>query len=74
MAEGYKVILFGKETTCYGELTDTSNFDVVCDNEYYDDTWCNGLDAFTDANLTWDNVVLYLQKYFPSDIVEITAV
>ena len=74
MADGYKVILFGKETACYGELTDTSNFEVVCENEDDDDVWCNGLDAFTDANLTWDNVVLYLQKYFPSDIVEITAV
>lgn len=74
MADGYKVILFGKETTCYGELTDTSNFEVVCEDEDCDDVWCNGLDAFTDANLTWDNVVLYLQKYFPSDIVEITAV
>ena len=74
MADGYKVVWFDKETTCYGELNDCSNFDVVCENEYYDDTWCNGLDAFTDANLTWDNVVLYLQKYFPSDILEITAV
>ena len=44
MADGYKVILFGKETTCYGELTDTSNFEVVCEDEDCDDVWCNGLD------------------------------
>ena len=74
MADGYKVVWFGKETTCYGELTDTSNFDVVCENEGDDTTWCVGVDAFTEANLTWDNVVLFLQPRFQSDILEITAV
>lgn len=73
MADGYKVVWFGKETICYGELNDCSNFDVVCENQFDDDIWCNGLDAFTEANLTWDNVVLYLQKYFDSDILEISS-
>ena len=74
MADGYKVILFGKETTCYGELNDCSNFQVVCENEADDDIWCEGLDAFTEANLTWENVVLLLQPHFASDILEISAV
>lgn len=74
MADGYKVVFLGKETICYGELNDCSNFDVVCENEYDDDIWCEGLDAFTEANLSWENVVMLLQPHFHSDIVEITAV
>lgn len=70
MADGYKVIWFGKETTCYGELEETSNFHVVCENEDDDETWCNGIAG----PLTWENVVLQLQNYFHSDIVEVTAV
>jgi len=70
MADGYKVIWFGKETICYGELDETSNFEVVCENEDDDDVWCNGIAG----PLTWENVVLHLQNYYPSDIVEITAV
>lgn len=74
MNDGYKVIWFGKETVCYGELEETSNFSVVCENEDDDDVWCNGVDKFTGDMLTWENVVLYLQGFYPSDIVEITAV
>lgn len=74
MADGYKVVWFGKETTCYGELNDCSNFEVVCEDEDCDDVWCNGLDKFTESNLTWENVVMYLQGFYPSDILEITAV
>lgn len=70
MADGYKVILFGKETTCYGELEDTSNFEVVCEDEEDDEVWCDGFIGNTD----WESVVLHLQLYFASDILEITAV
>ena len=70
----YKVIWFGKETLCYGELNETSNIEVVCENEADDSVWCNGFDDFTEANLTWENVVLYLQQFYPSDILEVSAV
>ena len=74
MADGYKVTWFGVETTCYGELAENSNFHVVCEDEDADGVWCDGVDAATEENYTWENVVLYLQRYFDSDIVEITAV
>ena len=74
MAEAYKVIWFGVETDCYGELDETSNFHVVCEDESDDSVWCDGVDAFTEANYTWDNVVLYLQRFYGSDIVEISAI
>lgn len=70
----YKLTWFGKETVCYGELTETSNIEVVCENENDDDIWCNGFDKFTEENLTWENVVLLLQGFYPSDIIEVTAV
>ena len=74
MADGYKVMWFGKETVCYGELRDDSNFHVVCENEEDDSVWCDWVDDFTAQNYSWDNVVLYLQKHFDSDIVEISAI
>ena len=74
MADAYKVIWFGKETLCYGELTEISNFHVVCEDEDDDNVWCDGVDEFTESNLTWDNVVLYLQRFYSSDIVEVSAV
>ena len=74
MTEGYKVIWFGKETLCYGELEETSNFHIVCEDEEDDAVWCDGVDTFTEENYTWENVVLYLQRYFDSDIVEISAI
>lgn len=69
----YKVIWFGKETICYGELTETSNIEVVCEDEHYDGIWCNGFDKFTEEDLTWENVVLLLQGFYPSDIIELSA-
>lgn len=74
MADGYKVVWFGKETVCYGNLQETSNIVVVCEDEDCDDVWCLGFDKFTGDNLTWDNVVLFLQGFYPSEIVELTAI
>lgn len=74
MADGYKVIWFNKTTVCYGDLEETSNFHVVCEDEADDNVWWDGVDAFTESNYTWDNVVLYLQQFYGSDIVEISAV
>lgn len=65
----YVVHFKGRDIECYGELEDDSNFDVICDDEYYDDTWCYGVDG----ELTWENVVAYLQTQFNSDIIEISA-
>lgn len=70
----YKVIWFGKTTTCYGELEETSNIQVVCENEADDSVWCDGFDTFTEENLTWENVVLFLQGFYPSDILELSAI
>lgn len=74
MADGYKVVWFGVETVCYGDLEETSNFHIVCEDEADDAVWCDGVDDFTASNYTWDNVVLYLQQFYDSDIVEISAV
>lgn len=74
MSDAYKVIWFGKTTECYGELEETSNFNIICEDEDEDCVWCDGVDEFTENNYTWENVVLYLQNYFASDIIEISAV
>lgn len=69
----YRVNQFGVETVCYGELHQTSNFEIVCEDEADDCIW-------TDANptgrdwLDWDDVVRTLQPYFESDILEISAI
>lgn len=74
MAEGYKVIWFGKETVCYGDLEETSNFQVVCEDEEDDSVWVDGVDHLTGDMLTWENVVMMLQSFYASDILEISAV
>ena len=74
MADVYKVTWFGVETLCYGELRDDSNFHVVCADENDDGVWCDGVDNLEGDMLTWDNVVLYLQHYYSSDIIEISAI
>jgi hypothetical protein len=60
----------GRDVECYGELEEDSNFSVVCDDEYDDDVWCDGVAG----DLTWENVVAYLQPHFGSNILEISAV
>ena len=74
MADAYMVTFLGTETACYGELLETSNFQVVCANEDDDGLWATGVDSFTEHNYTWETVVLFLQMHFESDILEITAV
>ena len=58
------------DVECYGELEETSNFEVVCEDEYDDSTWCDGIEG----PLSWEQVVAYLQRYYASDILQITAV
>lgn len=59
----------GRDVECYGDLEETSNFSVVCEDEWDDDVWCNGIVG----DLTWENIVAHLQLYFGSDILEISA-
>ena len=63
----------GCDVECYGELCENSNFNVICADEDFDDVWCEGRPAggwFTD----WEAVVEYLQREYPSRIIEISAV
>lgn len=73
MADGYKVIFMGKVTECYGELEEDSNFHVVCEDEDEDNVWCDGHPQERDW-IDWDDVVMTLQPFYNSDIIEITAV
>lgn len=73
MTKGYKVILFEEETMCYGDLLQTSNFEVVCENEDDDSIWCVGHPNGRDW-IDWDDVVTTLQGYYNSSIVEISAI
>lgn len=59
---------------CYGPLEGDSNFNVVCDDEWDDDTWCVGHPVTGLPFDSWETVVASLQPYFNSDIIEITAV
>jgi len=62
------------EVYCYGELDEISNFEVVCENEEDDDTWCNGNPDSEDGIFSsWEEVVRVLSRYY-NDIIEITAV
>lgn len=67
--QAYIVHYEGREVQCYGDLEESSNFDVVCDDEWDDDIWCNGIVG----PLNWETVVSHLQPYFESDILEISA-
>lgn len=58
--------------SCYGELHEDSNFDVVCEDEEFDDIWCNANPeggSFT----TWAEVVRVLQNFYDSPIVQIES-
>ncbi len=60
----------GTDVECYGELEENSNFEVVCEDEEDDSVWCDGIEG----PLSWEQVVAYLQGYYASDILQITAV
>lgn len=71
----YKVDFLGTVTECYGELEDSSNFEVVCANEEDDAVWCDGNPNSEDYTFeTWEDVVMTLQPHFDSDILEISAI
>ena len=59
---------------CYGELDETSNFYVVCEDEENDGIWANGNpDNPEGVFQNWLEVKQVLSRYF-DDIVEISAV
>lgn len=69
----YKVIFLGTETMCYGELRDDSNFEIVCEDEGDDCVWADG-NPHDREWLNWDDVIITLQPYFKSSIIEISAI
>jgi hypothetical protein len=69
----YIVNYEGRDVECYGELQETANFSVVCDDESDDDIWINANPVTGNAFEDWEQVVHELQKHFDSDILEISA-
>lgn len=63
----------GHEVECYGELTDTSNFSVLCEDEEHDDVWVSGNPISGNPFVDWETVVEALQLHFESRIVEIST-
>ena len=66
--------LRGDKVECYGTLEENSNFSVVCDDESYDDIWCDAHPVTGNPFTSWQEVVNALSDQFESDIVEISAV
>ena len=64
----------GNKVECYGTLEENSNFSVVCDDESFDDIWCNADPVTGNAFESWQNVVDRLSDQFESVIIEISAV
>jgi len=60
---------------CYGELNDTSNFHIVCEDEEDDGIWCEGNPNHPNYVFdSWEQVVSVLCHIWTGTIVEITAV
>jgi hypothetical protein len=60
---------------CYGELRWDSNFQIVCDDEYYDGVWVEGNPYSEDYSFrSWEEVVKVLKERYRKDIIEICAV
>jgi len=68
----YVVYYEGRDVECYGTLEEDSNFNVVCDDESDYDVWYDG-DSAGGSFTTWEDVVIQLQPYYESHIVEISA-
>lgn len=61
--------LDGGTIHCYGKVEETSNFNLVCEDEYADGVWTDN-----ESCTTWRQVCEYLELNFRSDIAEIEAV
>jgi hypothetical protein len=73
-SHAYVVHYDGCDVECYGTLEETSNFSVVCADEWDDDVWCDADPITGDAFRDWETVVFCLQPHFASRILEISAV
>lgn len=60
----------GGTTYCYGEVEETSNFSIVCDDEYKDGVWC---DNDSEVNNTWRRVCKHLEETYDTQIEQIES-
>ena len=59
---------------CYGKLTPTSNFYIVCEDEGDDGDWLEGNPNEENGTFeSWEQVVATLKAYWDGDIIEIGA-
>lgn len=58
----------GGTTNCYGDVNETSNFSVVCDNEYND-----GIFTDYEGATTWPAVCKFLEANYDTKIEEIQS-
>jgi hypothetical protein len=63
----------GKMVECYGTLEETSNIEVVCEFEEDDDVWCDG-NPMGGSFTSWEEAVNCLQAFYPSTILQLSAV
>jgi hypothetical protein len=59
--------------TCYGELLEDSNFDVICVDADDDDIWLIGNPLTDKPFKSWAEVVNILSDHYFNAIVEISA-
>lgn len=59
----------GGTTDCYGYVEETSNFSLVCDNEYND-----GIVSDYEGASNWESVCKYLETRYNGQIEEITVI
>lgn len=63
----------GNVVQCYGDLEETSNLFVVCEDEYDDSDWCSGNPITGNPFESWQEVVEVISSHFNSPIIEISA-
>jgi hypothetical protein len=63
----------GFAVSCYGAIEDSSNFEIICEDEDDDDIWLVGNTDTNQPFKTWQEVVDFLDARY-ADIVEISAV
>ena len=62
------------EIECYGELMETSNFEIVCEDEENDTIWTDG-NISTESGIfnSWEEVAAVLTDNVEGNILEIVA-
>jgi len=69
----YIVTFDERNVECYGDLCEDSNLSVVCEDEREDCVWLQGCIATGKPFTSWEEVVMHLQPYFNSDILQIES-